>query len=832
MIIKKNNYNIDNIRNSNNLNNNISVSNNNAVEKTCDFLLGIVVFLSIIFIGVLFFSGILVDGARIISGKMNVTRAVEDACVSSLALYNSQLKNDYGIFALSVNNREELKETVEAYLNKNLNTAERKEKQEYLIDLYDFKIEKLSVTPIFNLTNNSIVKEQILEHMKYRAPKELGENILKKFNMIKDVGEIALLYEKKTEIEKELDEVDSIQRKLKRNISGTLGDGAFEADYIEKFNLDGVRDNLIDTYTELIADLSDSILDIKLQGEYLRQLKEALSGIKFGEDELNNSNKKVDSEVDYDESGSLQMTLQKAKKEYLHSLDQLLNIKTNIASVFQKLSNTYTNNLIHVNENTITNIEKLMESCKKLSSNISELSKDANLRLNERKNENELQNKEDSITGEFKHVFLEDLNNLKNLIPDYEKGNNMINTLKSNILVLNSSLEALNYVQYKVESEDVADINIYGIKETLSKVNEQYKTIEFNYLLPVKIENIEDPRKDMGAKVKEVLVNLVAKGLNIQLKDIDFNELPSRQKVDETNFDDADAERPQQSLNDPGYYGNLDSIGDDIDLTNPKGSFPNKALNFISNIGKAIGNNMLDMRDDIYISQYIIDNFSSRVDKTATGSNEVYEVRKERNEREEKEEKHNVSFQAEVEYILHGSELEQVNVTKAMGQVTLIRFGINTLQIYMDAAKKKEAYSLATAIAGWWTGGAGIPIIANLILCSWGMIEGINDLKLLIQGESVPIFKKSNTKFSYHDYLLLFLMQKDSNTKIDRIQDLIELNIRKSRDSFKMGNTCSAIRVEAEISMRYLFVTQSFMPTRLKTPDGRHKINVLLYEGY
>ena len=326
MIIKKNNYNIDNIRNSNNLNNNISVSNNNGQ---------IVVFLSIIFIGVLFFSGILVDGARIISGKMNVTRAVEDACVSSLALYNSQLKNDYGIFALSVNNREELKETVEAYLNKNLNTAERKEKQEYLIDLYDFKIEKLSVTPIFNLTNNSIVKEQILEHMKYRAPKELGENILKKFNMIKDVGEIALLYEKKTEIEKELDEVDSIQRKLKRNISGTLGDGAFEADYIEKFNLDGVRDKLIDTYTELIADLSDSISDIKLQGEYLRQLKEALSGIKFGEDELNNYNKKVDSEVDYDESGSLQMTLQKAKKEYLHSLDQLLNIKTNITSVFQ-----------------------------------------------------------------------------------------------------------------------------------------------------------------------------------------------------------------------------------------------------------------------------------------------------------------------------------------------------------------------------------------------------------------------------------------------------------------------------------------------------------------
>ena len=827
----------------------------NIIKSSCNGQ--ITIFLTIIFIGVLFLSGILIDAARIITGKTNVVMAVEDACTSSLALYNSQLKTDYGIFALSENDKKALEKTIEIYINENLNittkntanntikNAVHNGKHQNLINLYDFKIEKLNVTPINNLTNNLIVKEQILKHMKLRAPKQLGGNIFRKLNIIKDVGDMALSYEKKTEVEKELYNIDSIQRTLKKYISGTLGDGIFEMDYIEKFNLNGVRDKLIDTYIELINTQTSLLSDIESQAKYLEQLEKAKDDI--GEDYEEN-----------EKHSDLFASLQEAREKYTYSISQLSDIKRSITDIFRKLADSHTNNLITANKNAISCIKKLVEKGDKLRSGINELTKIANF------NENNIEG-ENNITEEFQSVFIQDLNNLKELVLDYEKGYSMINTLENNIFVLNNSLDTLNYIQNKVETEDINDVSINQIKKTLSKVNDEYKTIEFSYQLSPQNENSEDPRKNIGTRVKEVLTGLLAKGLNIQKKDINFNEMPSRKKVEELNFDEFDvmymdnyiiedkieskkignSENKTENIYDAslnlqsGYDGDLGAISDEIDLVNVKSNFTKNAIDYIFNIGKSIGDSLIDMRDNIYISQYIIDNFDNKVDKTSTESTEpnketdqtIGEI-KENEDSKEIKERYNDSFQAEVEYILHGSELEQVNVTKTMGQLTLLRFGINTLQIYMDAAKRKEAYGLASAIAGWWTGGAGIPIIANLILCSWGMVDGMNDVKLIMQGESLPIFKKTDIEFSYRDYLLLFLMQKDGNIKIDRIQDLIELNIRKRRYGFKMGNTHSSIRVEAEISMKYLFVTRAFMPARLKTADGRHKINVLLYEGY
>ena len=118
----------------------------------------IAIFLTIVFIGILFFCGILVDGARLVSARVQAVRALEDSCISTLALYNSQLKNEYGIFALSENNEDILKRTIEKYLNDNLSINDdikgfdsTKDGQEYIIDLYDFRIEELKVTTLFAL---------------------------------------------------------------------------------------------------------------------------------------------------------------------------------------------------------------------------------------------------------------------------------------------------------------------------------------------------------------------------------------------------------------------------------------------------------------------------------------------------------------------------------------------------------------------------------------------------------------------------------------------------------------------------------------------------------
>ena len=72
------------------------------------------------------------------------------------------------------------------------------------------------------------------------------------------------------------------------------------------------------------------------------------------------------------------------------------------------------------------------------------------------------------------------------------------------------------------------------------------------------------------------------------------------------------------------------------------------------------------------------------------------------------------------------------------------------------------------------------------------------------------------------------------DTKLSRIEDLIQLNICKARGSndFRMSDCCTYVRVEAEVSMKYLFITQPFVYREFKTGDGRYIYNVLLYEGY
>jgi len=803
----------------------------------------IAIFLTIVFIGILFFCGILVDGARLVSARVQAVRALEDSCISTLALYNSQLKNEYGIFALSENNEDILKRTIEKYLNDNLSINDdikgfdsTKDGQEYIIDLYDFRIEELKVTPFFNLTNNLIVKKQILEHMKYRAPKELGENILKKFNILKDIGEMASLYEKKTGLEKELGDLDALLREIKKNISGTLGDGIFEEEYIESFNLNGVRDKLIDTYVQLIEKQSRVLSYINEKKELLEQLYDLKEGAEIeGDIKQNNEQGSNTEQKSNRDDADLASKIQEAETEYFNAVNQLENIRVHISNTFEQLFCEHTEKYIDANEKTIAIIKKLMEAGKKLSKGINDLIGTVTSDSSGEKNETDKSGNynEDNIGIEFKSILLEDLYNLKTLIPDYEKGNSMINVLENNIRALKSFMDIIEEVQHKVTDADALLNNDFSqiideIRKATEEINTQYKTVEFNYQTIGRGENEEDPRNDVANKVKNTLSELILKGLNIQEKEIDFSELPSRKKVDEPVFLDGD-EKDEIHLNSPdvlqqSYSGEFHEIDKDIDLTNIDGVFTKKVLDFIANACRAIGTGLSDIRDELYISQYVINVFNNKVKK---------EMRTDKDgDNANEDDGYKTCFQAEVEYILHGDSLEQINVAKTAGKIALLRFGINTLQIYMDPVKREEAYSLATAIAGWWTGGAGIPIIANLIICTWGINDGVNDLKLLMDGKAVPLLKKSSIEFTYEDYLLFLLLLEDSEKKVDRIEDLIELNIRKNKKDFKMGNAHSAIRVEAEISMKYLFVTKNFMPAKLKTSDGRHRIKLLLYEEY
>jgi hypothetical protein len=180
----------------------------------------ITVFLAITLLSVLMLAGLLVDLSRISAGKAVVKRAANSASMSVLAKYNSRLKQDYGIFAIPASSEDELNTCFEEYLAANLSIAFEDDSFKKGTDLFDFRIERVKITPILNLSENEVTKQQILEYMKYRAPAELADGFVERLSAVKDVGKMSEGYKKKVGIDKILGSMDKAQQRLKKSIDG------------------------------------------------------------------------------------------------------------------------------------------------------------------------------------------------------------------------------------------------------------------------------------------------------------------------------------------------------------------------------------------------------------------------------------------------------------------------------------------------------------------------------------------------------------------------------------------------------------------------------------
>lgn len=828
------------------------------------------IFVSIVFISVLILTGIFIDGSRIIAGEAQVRRAIENAGRSVLAVYNSRLKNDYGLFSLGDIEKENLTENIRDYISKNLlienNDLESKNSKISPINLYDFRIEEISVTPIINFTRTDITKKQILEYMKYRVPVEITEGILKKAGILKEIGKASKVYQEKMDIDEELGELEKTQQDLKKIISGTLGDGAYNAayndthivtiNYVEKFNKGEVRDLLILNYADLIEEynsliiylqeiernldtLEDELLECEILYELLREeeLKSRLLKDNSEGSELENIQHEIESILAEIEAIEAQ--------HYLVS-KQISQKSREINEIYNYLRGEHTELFIKPNEDGIKYAKKLQDMGSKISSDIERLEEliinsiNDKIENNEIENENENLNEnnvieedtvENNVIGsEFKNAIMEELENLQEIIPDEESTQEMIEIFENNINAIKNAIDALEQVQSMAKSYIVDTKTIRMSKdeilERLMEVNSNYQTVSYNYYFQDKGSAVKDPRKAIEDIAGDIMKKLGDYGVDLVDAGICIEELPSRKKVQDDYFDAEDYNYLDTLVPEAEYEGKLEELGDEIEFSKRSANFSKKAFNFISSIGELLSEKLIDMRDDIYINEYIIMMFKDS-------------VRTKNMAEQDKKMERESFFNAEVEYVLHGHSSENINILKTKGQILLVRFGLNTLGIFTDPEKKQQAYAIAAAIAGWWTGGAGVPIIADLIMCAWGMGEAVSDLSELVDGKSVQLYKTKNAeamgdilKLTYQDYLRLFLLLKNTENVLDRIQDLIEINMGRIRPEFKMGTTYTAIRVEAVVSMKYMFLTRAFIPSKMKSSDGRHLFRIVLYEGY
>lgn len=194
-----------------------------------------------------------------------------------------------------------------------------------------------------------------------------------------------------------------------------------------------------------------------------------------------------------------------------------------------------------------------------------------------------------------------------------------------------------------------------------------------------------------------------------------------------------------------------------------EGYEPNIPKGATASIGKGmellqqIGGFLTGIRDETIINEYLLDKFSYRT--TGLDPEGLASAVKKRSQPEQ----HALKRQ-EAEYALYGFNSCAANQTAAYSELFLVLFGIRTVEAMLEP--RTQALQ------------AGSPLLAILAAAAEGAVKAVADAKTLTDGGTVPLLKKfGNFRVTYKDFLRIFLLiHPNQNGVLTRIQALLELN--------------------------------------------------------
>lgn len=237
------------------------------------------IFLVIILVPMLTLSSIMVDSSRIKLGKAMAESAGDLTLNTALTNYDSLIKEVYGLFAMS-QNEEDLTANLEAYFKKSIMASKLSEEvaegftdeimasiksrffddepnadfSDFMkIDFSNFKADKIENS---QLSNPSVLKRQIVEFMKYRAPISMGLGFiqsLKSFNNIEKKNDVVdkktKYYDQQSDVMKKCKDLfDDIMDFLNTNVSGNGTELGINNAFIE--NLDSILNSADASYKD------------------------------------------------------------------------------------------------------------------------------------------------------------------------------------------------------------------------------------------------------------------------------------------------------------------------------------------------------------------------------------------------------------------------------------------------------------------------------------------------------------------------------------------------------------------------------------------------------
>lgn len=183
----------------------------------------IAVFLTLILIPTFIFSGVMVDGSRILASKNLISGAGDLAMNAALSNYHEKLNETYGLLAMADSAEEVesiMKGCFEASLNASGVSGEDFSKALVYLELTEggFSASDLVDTEIYQ---TEVFKQEVLEYMKYRAPATLLDRAVKeKAGEFETMAEERAAADAELKFEKELNDVQQLLDELNQLVDG------------------------------------------------------------------------------------------------------------------------------------------------------------------------------------------------------------------------------------------------------------------------------------------------------------------------------------------------------------------------------------------------------------------------------------------------------------------------------------------------------------------------------------------------------------------------------------------------------------------------------------
>lgn len=181
----------------------------------------------------------------------------------------------------------------------------------------------------------------------------------------------------------------------------------------------------------------------------------------------------------------------------------------------------------------------------------------------------------------------------------------------------------------------------------------------------------------------------------------------------------------------------------------------------------------------------------------------------------------------QMEYILMGKDTDWQNLEQVAKRLLLWREVANVLYILTDSAKVAEAQALAAALSAVILMPALMEPVKYTILFAWAYVESLQDVKTLLSGGRVPIWKTAadwktginciknvrgsltqdggGNGLNYKEYLQIMLFLQDAGPRTERSMDIMEMDIRRTPGNaeFRMDACFDSFLAKTSVSSRF-----------------------------